>query len=129
MLYLPVSLFIFIFLLNFFFLPPQFYYFPSSFFNSLPLHYINLSPPPPHSFLSSPFTIFIIFPPSPSTSSFILYIYLYLFYIFFYPQIHRPPIDHTSTLHRPHIDLTSTPCRHYIDPTSTLESTFFNTAW
>ena len=29
---------------------PQFYYFPSSFSNSLPLHNINLSPPPPHSF-------------------------------------------------------------------------------
>ena len=76
MFYLPLSLFIFISLpssstilsfslLNvfippsqfyyfpssmFLFPPPQFYYFPSSFLNSLPLHNINLSPPPPHSF-------------------------------------------------------------------------------
>ena len=66
----------------FLFPPPQFHYFSSSFLNSLPLHNISLSPPPPP----------------------------YLFYTFFHPQIHRPPIDPTSTppdptstLHRPNI--------------------------
>ena len=94
----------------------------------LPLHNITLSPPSPdslfifllHNFCYFPSSIliclrlhnFIIFPPPPPPH--LLYIYLYLFYIFFHPQIHRPPIDPISTLHRPHIE-----------PTSTLESTFF----
>ena len=48
----------------------------------------------------------------------------HLFYIFFHPQIHRPPIDPTSTPHRSILH------RPHIDPTSTLDSTFFfNTAW
>ena len=68
MFYLPLSLFNFISLLNFFYSPP----------------------PPPH-----------------------------LFYIFFHPQIHRPPSDSTSTPHPPYIDPTSTPRRPYIDHTST----------
>ena len=69
---------------------------------SLLLHNFNLSPPPPHSWISSSSTIFIFsllnldfpLPPqfyySPSSSSFIL--------LFFHPQIHRPHIDPTSTL-------------------------------
>ena len=83
--------------------PPQFYYFSSSFLNSLPLHNINLS---------SPFIILIsllhnciIFLPPPPPP--------HLFYIFFHPQIHRPPSDPTSTPHRPYIDPTSTPHRPY----------------
>ena len=64
---------------------------------SLLLHNFNLSPPPPHSWISSSSTIFIFsllnldfpLPPqfyySPSSSSFIL--------LFFHPQIHRPHID------------------------------------
>ena len=48
-------------------------------------------PPPSRQFLLfSVLLISIVFPSSPSTSSFILYI--------FHPQIHRPPIDPTSTL-------------------------------
>ena len=101
----------------FLFPPPQFNYFPSSFLNSLPLHNINLSPPPPHSFFPpSQFLVFslllynfIMFPPPPP----------HLFNIFFHPQIHRPPIDPTSTPHRPHIDSLSTPHRPFIDLTST----------
>ena len=79
MLYLPISLFIFIFLLlhnfinfplHFFLFPPpqfyhfpssmflllspQFYYFPSPYLNSLSLRNINLSPPPPYSFFYPP---------------------------------------------------------------------------
>ena len=81
MFYLPLSLFNFISLLNFFlFPPPQFYYFPSSMILFLPpqflLFFLNVfysPPPPPH-----------------------------LFYIFFHPQIHRPPIDPTQTPHRPY---------------------------
>ena len=41
-----------------------------------------------------------------------------LFYIFFHPQIHRPPIDPTSTPHRPLIDPESTQNRPHIDPSS-----------
>ena len=43
----------------------------------------------------------------------------HLFYIFFHPQIHRPPSDSPSTPHPPYIDPTSTPRRPYIDHTST----------
>ena len=98
MFYLPLSLFNFIALLNFF-IP-----FSTILLFSLPNVFIPSS------------TIFIIFPPQcfyspPSPPP------PHLFYIFFHPQIHRPPIDPTSTPHRPHID-----------PTSTLDSTFFNTA-
>ena len=137
MLYLPISLFIFIFLLlhnsisfrpqlslfhspkfyhlpcsMFLFPPPQFYYFRSSFLNSLPLHNINISPTPPHSFLSSSFTIFIIFPPQScfSSSSTILLLSLLHLYLLMY-SIHfsiLKYIDLLSTLHRPHIDPTST---------------------
>ena len=147
MLYLPISLFIFIFLLlhnyisfrphlflfhppqfyhlpssTFLFPPPQFYYFRASFLNSLPLHNINISPTPPHSFLSSSFTIFIIFPPQswfPSSTIllfFLLHLYLLMYSIHF--SIHKY-IDLLSTLHRPHIDPTSTLHRPHIDPTST----------
>ena len=159
MLYLPISLFIFIFLLlhnyisfrphlflfhppqfyhlpssTFLFPPPQFYYFRSSFLKSLPLHNINISPTPPHSFLSSSFTIFIIFPPQscfPSSSTILLFslfhLYLLMYsihfsihkYIDLLSTLHRPHIDPTSTPHRPHIDPTSTPHRPHIDPTKT----------
>ena len=106
--YLPISLFILTFLLlhNFIILSIVLF----------PLHNINLSPPPPHSFFIIPLHNFyyfpssifislllhnfIIFPPPPPPP--------HLFYIFFHPQIHRPPIDPTSTPHRPHIDPTST---------------------
>ena len=108
----------------FLFPPPQFYYPPSSFLNSLPLHNINLSPPPSYSFLilllhnfyyfrSSMFLFpppqFYYFPSSFLNSLPLHNISLspppppYLFYTFFHPQIHRPPIDPTSTLHRPNI--------------------------
>ena len=96
-----------------------------------PLHNINLSPPPPHSFLSSSFAIFIIFPPRSSllsSSTILLFPLLHLLIYSIYFSIHKY-IDLLSTLHRPHIDPTSTPHRPYIDPTSTLDSTFFNTAW
>ena len=142
MFYLPLSLFNFIassiFLFPspqfyyfpssmFLFPPPQFYYFPSSFLNSLPLHNISLSHLLLILFLSSSFTMFTFFPRQslfPSSST-ILFFPLpppppYLFYIFFHPQIHRPPIDPTSTPHRPYIDPTSTPHRPHIDPTKTL---------
>ena len=142
MLYLPISLFIFIFLLlhnyisfrphlflfhppqfyhlpssTFLFPPPQFYYFRSSFLKSLPLHNINISPTPPHSFLSSSFTIFIIFPPQscfPSSSTILLFslFHLYLLMYSIHFSIHKY-IDLLSTLHRPHIDLSSTPQRPY----------------
>ena len=148
MLYLPISLFIFIFLLlhnyisfrlhlflfhppqfyhlpssMFLFPPPQFYYFRSSFLNSLPLHNINISPPPPHSFLSSSFTIFIIFPPQswfPSSSTILLFSLLHLYLLMYSIHFSIPKyIDLLSTLHRPHIYPTSTLHRPYIDPTST----------
>ena len=87
--YLPLSLFNFISLLNFFFFPsPQFYYFPSS-------------------------TIFII---SPSSMFFIPSLHLHLLIYSIYFSIHKY-IDLLATLHRPHIDPTSTPHRPYIDPT------------
>ena len=96
MFYLPLSLFNFISLLNFFLFPPQcfhsllrnFYYFRSSIF---------------------------LFPSSTSTSSFILYI----FRSTNTSTSYRPHIDPTSTPHRPYIDPTSTPHRPYIDPSST----------
>ena len=111
----------------FLFPPPQFYYFPS-FLNSLPLHNINLSPPPPHLFSSS-FTIFIISPPQswlPSSSTISLFSlpHLHLLVYSIYFSIHKY-IDLLSTVHRPHIDPTSTPHWPHIDPTSTLDSTFF----
>ena len=111
----------------FLFPPPKFYYSPSSFLNSLPFHNINLSPPPPHTFVNPPPSQFLLFSllnlhlPLPSQ-----FYYLpppppppHLFYILFHPQIHRPPIDPTSTLHRLQIDATSTLHRSHIDPTST----------
>ena len=102
MFYLPLSLFNFISLLIFFFFPsPQFYCFPFSMFLL----------PPPQFLLFSLLNNFYS-PPSPPP--------LHLFYIFFHPQIHRPPSDRTSTPHRPYIDPTSTLHRPHIDPTSTL---------
>ena len=77
-------------------------------------------------FLSSSFTMFTIFPRQslfPSSSTILFFPPAppppYLFYIFFHPQIHRPPIDPTPTPHRPYIDPTSTLYLPYIDPTST----------
>ena len=117
--YFPSSMFLFP--------PPKFYYSPSLFLNSLPFHNINLSPPPPHTFVNPPPSQFLLFSllnlhlPLPSQ-----FYYLpppppppHLFYILFHPQIHRPPIDPTSTLHRLQIDATSTLHRSHIDPTST----------
>ena len=97
MFYLPLPFsFLFSLLLHnfpssmFLFPLPLFYYFPSSFLNSLPLHNISLSSPPPQSFFSPPsqFLLFSLlnldFPPPPQfyyfpsstfTSSFILYIF------------------------------------------------------
>ena len=96
---LPLSLFNFISLLNFFFFPsPQFYYFPSSMFLF----------PPPQFLLFSLLNVFYSPPPPPPP---------HLFYIFFHPQIHRPPSDPTSTPHPPYIDPTLTPHRPHIDPT------------
>ena len=88
-----------------------------SFLNSLPLHNINLSPPPPHLFSSS-VTIFIIFPPQswfPSSSTISLFslLHLHLLVYSIYFSIHK------------YIDLLSTPHWPHIDPTSTLDSTFF----
>ena len=93
------------------------FYLPLSLFNFISLLLLhNFIIFPPHSWIPSLSTIFIIFPPPPQ-----LYYFPppppHLFYIFFHPQIHRPPIDPTSTPHRPHID-----------PLPTLLSTFFNTA-
>ena len=92
MFYLPLSLFSL--LHNFcYFLSSMFLFPPSPFslFSFLNVFYSPPLPPPPH-----------------------------LCYIFFHPQIHRPPIDPTSTPHRPLIDPTSTPHRPLIDPSSTL---------
>ena len=102
--YLPISLFILTFLLlhNFINVPPQLFYSLSTILIFPHLLLIL--------FLSSPFTIFIIFPPPPqfyyfpsstSTSSFILYIF---------------PSTNTSTSYRPYIDPTLTPHRPNIDP-------------
>ena len=97
-----------------FYLPLSLFYFISL----LLLH--NFIIFPPHSWIPSLSTIFIIFPPPPqlyyfpsSTSSFILHIF---------------PSTNTSTSNRPYIDPTSTPHRPHIDPLPTLLSTFFNTA-
>ena len=134
MLYLPISLFIFIFLPlhNFVNFPPQCFY---SLFAILIFHH----------------PLLILFYPSPSQfllfSLLHLHLLIYSIYIF-HPQIHRPPINPTSTPHRPYIDLLSTLHRPYIDPTSTLHrphvdptstqhrlnieprlNFFFNTAW
>ena len=170
MFYLPLSLFIFISLpssstilsfslLNvfippsqfyyfpssmFLFPPPQFYYFPSSFSNSLPVHNINLSPPPPHSFfilLLHNFYYFLSFlnslplhninlsPPPPHLFSSSVTIF-----IIFPPQSWFPSsstISLFSLLHlhllvysiyfsiHKYIDLLSTLHRPHIDPTST----------
>ena len=76
MFYLPLSLFL---------LLHNFYYFPSSMF---------LFPPSP--FLLFSFLNVFYSPPLPPPPHFC--------YTFFHPQIHRPPIDPTSTPHRPHID-------------------------
>ena len=121
MFYLPLSLFNFISLLNFFYsLLHNFIIFPPQCFYSLL-----------HNFYYFPSSMFFI----P-----LLHLHLLIYSIYFsHPQIHRPPInptstphppyiDPSSTLHRPYIDPTSTPLRPYIDPTSTLHSTFFNTA-
>ena len=56
-------------------------------------------PPPSPQFLSFSLLLhnFIVFPPPPPPP--------HLFYIFFHPQIHRPPIDRTSTPHRPYSQL------------------------
>ena len=80
----------------FFFPSPQFYYFPSSMFLF----------PPPQLFIIFPPQYFYSPPPPPPP---------HLFYIFFHPEIPRPPSDSTST----HMDPTSTPHRPYIDPSST----------
>ena len=93
-----------------FYFPPQFFLFPFS--TILLFSLLNV-------FIPSS-TIFLLFslvndfnsPPPPPPP--------HLFYIFFHPQIHRPPSDPTSTPHRPYIDPTSTLHRPYIDPTSTL---------
>ena len=89
-----------------FYFPPQFflfpspkvYYFPSSMFLFPPLQFL----------LFSLLNVFYSPPPPP-----------HLFYIFFHPQIHRPPSDSTSTPHPPYIDPTSTPHRPHVDPTLT----------
>ena len=83
--YFPSSMFLFP--------PPKFYYSPSPFLNSLPFHNINLSPPPPRTFVN----LFV------NTSTF-----------------YRPYINPTSTANRRHIDPTSTLHRSHIDPTSPL---------
>ena len=103
--YFPSSMFLFP--------PPKFYHSPSPFLNSLPFHNINLSPPPPRTFVN----LFV------NTSTF------YRPYINPTSTANRRHIDATSTPHRPYIDPTSTLHRHYIDPTSALDSPFLNTAW
>ena len=115
MFYLPLSLFNFISLLNFFYsllqkfiiFPPQcfysllynFYYFPSSMFFIPLLHLL----------------IYSIY--------FSIHKYIDLLATLHRPLIHptsiphRPHIDPTSTLHWPHFDPTSAPYRPHIDPT------------
>ena len=142
-------IFIFLLLHNFINFPLQFFYsllhnfiiFPPWCFYSFLHNFIIF---PPHSwipslstilvfphlllilFLSSSFTMFTIFPRQslfPSSSTILFFPPPppppYLFYIFFHPQIHRPPIDPTPTPHRPYIDPTSILYLPYIDPTST----------
>ena len=92
----PSSFFSFSLLHNFIILPPQCFYsllHRVLLFSLLNVFYSPPPPPPPH-----------------------------LFYIFFYPQIHRPPSDSTSTPHRPYIDPTSTPHRHTLCILSTESS-------
>ena len=114
MLYLPISLFIFIFLLlhNFVNFPPQFVYSLSTILIFPHLLLIL--------FLSSLFTIFIIFPPQssfPSSSTILLFSLLHLHLLIYsiYFSIHKY-IVLLLTLHRPHIDPTSTQHRPNIDP-------------
>ena len=120
--YFPSSMFLFP--------PPKFYYSPSLFLNSLPFHNINLSPPPPHTFVNPPpsqflFSLLNLHLPLPSQ-----FYYLpppppplHLFYILFHYSIY---IDLLSTLHQPYIDCKSTPHRPYNDPTSTLHRPHFD---
>ena len=125
---------------------PQFYYFLSSFLNSLLLHNFNLSPPPPHSWIPS-FSIWLFSLPIlfyfPLPPQFFLFSLLNLAFppppqfLYFPPSIlisrllHNfiifpplPPPSHLNyiffhpQIHRPHID-----------PASTLDSfSFFNAA-
>ena len=121
----------------FLFPPPQFNYFLSSFLNSLPLHNINLSPPPPHSFFPPSqflvFSLLIVFIPSSFTILLCSLLHLLIYSIYFsihkyidlLSTLHRLHIDPTLTLYPPHIDPSSTLHRPHINPTSTLDSTFF----
>ena len=68
----------------FLFPPPQFYYFPSSFSNSLPVHNINLSPPPPRSFF---------YPPPPHLSLFSLRCYSLLHNFIIFPHSWIPSLS------------------------------------
>ena len=81
----PSSIFSYSLLHDFFIFPPQCFYslLHSFYYFALNVFYSPPPPPPPH-----------------------------LFYIFFYPQIHRPYIDPSSTPHRPLIDPISTPQWH-----------------
>ena len=112
--YLPISLFILTFLLlhNFINVPPQLFYSLSTILIFPHLLLIL--------FLSSPFTIFIIFPPQssfPSSSTILLFSLLHLHLLIYsiYFSIHKY-IVLLLTLHRPHIDPTSTQHRPNIDP-------------
>ena len=91
MFYLPLSLFIFIFLLfhNFIVFPPHSWI--PSFSTILNFSHLLLIVdfPPPQFLLFS--LLNLDFPPSPPPPP-------HLFYTFFHPQIHRPHIDPTSTL-------------------------------
>ena len=107
--YFPSSMFLFP--------PTNFYYSPSSFLNSLPFHNINLSPPPPHTFVNPPPSQFLLFS--------LLHLHLHLLIYSIYFSTHKY-IDLLSTLHQPYIDCKSTPHRPYIDPTSTLHRPHFD---
>ena len=128
MFYLPLSLFNFISLLNFFYsLLQKFIIFPPQCFYSLLYNFYYF----------------------PSSMFFIPHLYLLIYSIYFSihkyidlpATLHRPHIHPTSIPHRPHVDPTlttlrphigplSTPHRPHIDLTSTLHSTLFlfNTA-
>ena len=99
---------------------PQFYYFPSSFLNSLLLHNFNLSPPPPHSWIPS-FSIWLFSLPIlfyfPLPPQFFLFSLLNLafppppqFYYFpssssaFSFKLYIFPSKNTSTSYQPCID-------------------------